>query len=186
MEITWIAARLTALLTWAAFAVCMRCYFRRARESSPAKDRLVLLAWLCTLAQLAVFAFGRPPILSLMIAGLVCFGLGHLLYWWALASHGKARPDFAGLSSAPTTLTASGPYRVIRHPIYAAYLVCWLAGALATGQALLLVSLGVMGVLYYRAAREEETSFLAGSLAGPYRDYQSRTGMFLPRLRRAA
>ena len=50
----------------------------------------------------------------------------------------------------------------------------------------LLGTVALMGVLYYRAARQEEESFLAGALAEQYRDYQTKTGMFLPRPRRAA
>ena len=39
-----------------------------------------------------------------------------------------------------------------------------------------------MAVLYYRAARDEERSLLAGPMAEQYREYSQRTGMFVPKL----
>jgi protein-S-isoprenylcysteine O-methyltransferase Ste14 len=186
MEIAWAIALITAILTWAAFAVCMRVYFRRAGEKNAAKDWLVRAAFACTAAQLICFAFGQPPSLVLALVGFACYALGNLAYWWALAAHGQERPDFACLPSAPSALTSTGPYRFIRHPIYAAYLLCWLAGPFVTGHWWLLATVLFMGVLYYRAARQEEDSFLAGPLADQYRVYQGQTGMFLPRLVRVA
>ncbi len=182
MELTWIAVRATACLTWVAFTICMRYYFRRAREARPAKDWLIRAATVSTLCQLAALALARAPGLTLLIAGLACYVVGNVLYWWALAAHGKARPAFACLPANPTALTATGPYCLVRHPIYAAYLMCWLAGALATGQLWLLGTVAVMGILYSRAARKEEAEFLSSPLAEQYRAYQRRTGMFLPRL----
>jgi protein-S-isoprenylcysteine O-methyltransferase Ste14 len=182
MGVAWIAASVIAWATWGAFAVCMRRYFRRARESSPAKDWLVRAATVSTAAQLIVLAVAPPPGLALILLGIACFAVGNLLYWSALASHGQDRPAFACLPDTPKTLTAVGPYGLVRHPIYAAYLVCWLGGVLVTGQAWLLVTVAAMGLLYYRAASQEEAGFLASALADQYRAYQRRTGMFLPRL----
>jgi protein-S-isoprenylcysteine O-methyltransferase Ste14 len=182
MELAWIATRIVACVTWVAFAICMRWYFRRSRETNRAKRLLTRAAGACTLAQLGAFAFVQPPSLVLLLAGLAFFAAGNLLYWWALAAHGKRRPAFACLPSTPTALTAAGPYGRVRHPIYAAYLACWIAGALATGQAWLLATVAIMGVLYYRAARQEEAGFLSSPLAVQYRAYQGRTGMFLPRV----
>jgi protein-S-isoprenylcysteine O-methyltransferase Ste14 len=182
MELAWIATRIVACLTWVTFGICMRWYFRRAREANRAKRWLIRAAGASTLAQLAALALVQPPILSLMLAGLACFAAGNVLYWWALAAHGKDRPAFAFLPAKPTALTAAGPYGLVRHPIYAAYLICWVAGALSTGQVWLLGTVAVMGVLYYRAARQEETGFLTSPLAEQYRAYQGRTGMFLPRI----
>src|SRR5262249_36865737 len=134
MKIAWAATLITAILTWATFAVCMRVYFRRARERNAAKDWLVRAAFVCTLAQLPWSARGRPTSLALLLVGAGCYALGHVAYWWALVAHGRERPDFACVPSTPSALTSTGPYRFVRHPIYAAYLMCWLAGPFVTGQ----------------------------------------------------
>jgi protein-S-isoprenylcysteine O-methyltransferase Ste14 len=178
-------ARLAVLaagyLTWVAFSVCMRYYFRKRRQASTAKRWLVRLAFLCTAAQLTALALVPPPTLLLAWAALAGYAAANALYWWALASHGKDRPAFAFVAVTPGAFNDRGPYRLVRHPIYTAYLLGWLAGALATGLPWLLAPAAVMGLLYYRAARLEEGWFLASPFAKEYRAYQRRTGMFLPK-----
>jgi protein-S-isoprenylcysteine O-methyltransferase Ste14 len=114
---------------------------------------------------------------------VACYALAHLLYWSALRAHGRDRPAFAFLPAAPAALKTAGPYRFVRHPIYAAYLLAWLAGVLVTGQAWLLAAPALMGAFYRRAALDEERSLLSGPLGAEYLAYRGRTGMFLPRLR---
>src|SRR5262249_2202493 len=77
-------------------------------------------------------------------------------------------------------LTQTGPYRVIRHPIYSAYLLAWLAGPIIAAQPWLLLTTLWMVILHYLAARQEERSFGASSFAQDYQSYRRRTGMFLP------
>ena len=83
---------------------------------------------------------------------------------------------------APPRLKTTGPYRLVRHPIYSAYLLGWVSGALATGQWWLFICPALMAALYYLAARQEEHMILSGPLAGQYRVYCQRTGMFVPRV----
>jgi protein-S-isoprenylcysteine O-methyltransferase Ste14 len=168
-------------LTWAAFTVCMRYYFRKRRQASTAKDWLVRCAFFCTALHLLALALVAPPNLPLAWAALACYAAANVFYWWALAAHGRERPAFVFVPVAPAAFTDRGPYRLVRHPIYTAYLLGWLAGTLATGLPWLLLTVAVMGLLYYRAARLEEKSFLASPFARQYRAYQRRTGMFLPR-----
>lgn len=181
MDVTRAAVLSAACSTWAAFAVCMRCYFRHARRAHPAKTWLTRCALLCTLVQLAALARARVPGPALAWGGVACFAAAQGLFWWALATHGRRRrPAFAFVPVAPACLVRGGPYRLVRHPIYTAYLLAWLAGAVAVGLPWLLLAVVLMGALYYRAARQEERSFLAGPLAPQYREYHQRTGMFLP------
>ena len=168
--------------TWGAFAVCMRCYFRRARDPHPAKRRLTRWAFACTLADLVVLTLPGPPGRLAAWAGVGGYAAAQGLFWWALAAHGRRRPAFAGVPVAPAAFVRAGPYRLVRHPIYTAYLLAWLAGAAATGCPWLLLPVALMGTLYYRAARQEEDAFLNSPFAPHYRDYQRGTGMFLPRL----
>jgi len=76
----------------------------------------------------------------------------------------------------------SGPYRFVRHPFYSAYLLFWLATALAdpglVGALLLLAPVAV----YFAAARHEEAKFARSDCAAGYQLYRPQAGMFLPRL----
>jgi protein-S-isoprenylcysteine O-methyltransferase Ste14 len=171
-----------AYLTWIPFAVCMRYYFRRYRTANRAKDWLVRCGGVCSLAQMALLPLCDLPAPPLVYVGVAGFVLASGLFWWALATHGRRRPNFAFVPAVPEAFTASGPYRLVRHPIYTAYLLGWLGGTLACGQFWLLALVALMGVFFYRAARQEEVLMLASSLGPQYRAYCRRTGMFLPKV----
>jgi len=76
-------------------------------------------------------------------------------------------------------LVQSGPYRLIRHPIYGFQMT------MLIGAALLLptwISLAIL-VIHYGCATikaSDEEKHLTGVFGGEYRDYMKRTGRFLP------
>jgi protein-S-isoprenylcysteine O-methyltransferase Ste14 len=112
--------------------------------------------------------------------GVGLYLLAHLVYWWSLAAHGGKRPAFALVAVKPQFLTQGGPYRLIRHPIYTAYLLVWLAGPVIAAQPWLLLTTLWMASLHYYAARLEERQFAGSELAHDYALYRRRTGMFAP------
>ncbi len=78
-------------------------------------------------------------------------------------------------------LATQGPYRLVRHPRYAAEALMNVALALFTG--LWLPLLGLLGwvAVYYQARAEERA---LAELSDEYKEYRRRTGMFFPRIRR--
>jgi protein-S-isoprenylcysteine O-methyltransferase Ste14 len=100
----------------------------------------------------------------------------------AVWAHGKHPPAVAFAPAVPTALVLDGPYRYVRHPFYASYLLAWLAGCAATANPWLLLTVVWMFGFYYVAARGEEESILQSGLADVYREYRNRTGMFLPKV----
>jgi len=81
-------------------------------------------------------------------------------------------------------IVQSGPYRRIRHPVYTGIV------ASAFGLSLLFLSLPLLGVALlllvmagYRARLEEDLLSSPEGFGPAYREYVSRTGRFLPRLR---
>lgn len=171
-----------ACVTWLALGLCMRYYFRGGRRQTQAKVWLTRAATAGTLGQLAALFFAEAPAPWRSWTALAGFALVHLIFWSALATHGRNRPAFAFLPDAPESLKTTGPYRLIRHPIYSAYLLGWLCTALATGWWWPFVFPAFMAVIYWRAARAEESAILAGPLGEQYREYLKRTGMFVPKL----
>lgn len=112
---------------------------------------------------------------------LFLYALSLGLFWWAVAVN-RARPLTIAFSpDAPSHLVTAGPYAYVRHPLYLSYMLCWIAGALATGQALLIPTAVGMGWIYHRAAVKEEKKFAASPLAEEYLHYTDRTGRFFPR-----
>lgn len=81
-------------------------------------------------------------------------------------------------------LITSGPYRWIRHPLYASLIWMFYGAAMAylSPLAALETTLVFLPAMVYRSNQEEQA--LTGVFGDAYRDYRARTGRFLPRLPR--
>jgi protein-S-isoprenylcysteine O-methyltransferase Ste14 len=112
-------------------------------------------------------------------AGIICFGIA--LFGWAHQALGRNWTAILALSNEHE-LVQSGPYRVVRHPMYSAFFIIgigffflsanWLAG---------IIYLGPLLVMYLSRVTPEETMMLE-RFGEPYRQYMKRTGRLLPRL----
>jgi len=104
-----------------------------------------------------------------------------LTMFWCCVRINRAQPlSLAFSNDRPAHIVTRGPYAWVRHPFYLSYLLCWIAGALATGQWALLATVALMGWIYRRAAVKEEAKFTASPLAEEYRRYALRAGRFVP------
>jgi protein-S-isoprenylcysteine O-methyltransferase Ste14 len=182
MHAPQLTAVLAASATWIGFASTMKTYFRHAERRTPAKTGLIVSGLACTVIQIAVLAGVKQPGAAWSWLGVGLYAAANGLFWWALTAHGKSHPAFAFIRVPPATLTTAGPYRLVRHPIYTAYLLAWCAGAVAAAQPWLLLAVGCMAIIYGSAAWQEEQAFLGSKFAGAYREYRGRSGMFLPKV----
>ena len=101
-------------------------------------------------------------------AGLLVSGL--VLAFWALHA------------IRPGVLTVTGPYAVVRHPMYTGYMLAFAGLFPLTLNLLGLVAL--LAVPAQVAVGLGEEAFLEGRHGGEYRAYAARTGRFWPRVRR--
>ncbi|HVI57751.1 MAG TPA: isoprenylcysteine carboxylmethyltransferase family protein [Luteimonas sp.] len=76
-------------------------------------------------------------------------------------------------------LITSGPYRLIRHPIYTGLLVLFLGNAIMVGDWRGLLAVAIVFASFWRKLRLEE-SWLAELFGEPYRMYQARTKALIP------
>jgi protein-S-isoprenylcysteine O-methyltransferase Ste14 len=118
-----------------------------------------------------------PPVLGWAMAGLTAAGFGFC--WWARLYLGR-------LWSAAVTrkedhhIVDTGPYALVRHPIYTGWIAASAATAAEHGTLSSVIGLGLMILGCWIKARLEE-SFLRGELgAESYDAYARRTGMLLP------
>jgi protein-S-isoprenylcysteine O-methyltransferase Ste14 len=81
-----------------------------------------------------------------------------------------------------TELVTTGPYAVVRHPIYALSILLMGCSAAVLPTPTMLAIACVHAFLMVLKARREERH-LAATHGDHYRDYERRTGGFLPRLR---
>jgi len=77
-------------------------------------------------------------------------------------------------------LIRTGPYRVIRHPIYTGILLALLGTAIAMGKVRGLLAIAVAWLSFYMKARREE-SFLMHEFGEQFEAHVKQTGMFLPK-----
>lgn len=115
------------------------------------------------------------PVLAGLGVALWAAGLG-LAIWarlyigrnWGMPMTRRERPD----------LVTTGPYRLIRHPIYTGIILALLGTALATTPFGLIAVAVIAGFFVFSATREER--FLAGEFPDSFPAYKARTKMLVP------
>jgi protein-S-isoprenylcysteine O-methyltransferase Ste14 len=129
------------------------------------------------------FAWMRLPLpYALRAAGVALGVLSLILLWWVQNSLG------ANFSTTITlrrnhTLVISGPYHLVRHPMYVAYLGFFLAGGLISANWIVgLFGVAIFAMLMTVRLRKEER-LLIERFGAAYREYSRNTPRFLPRPR---
>lgn len=78
-------------------------------------------------------------------------------------------------------LVTTGPFAVVRHPLYASLIWIFLGGSLVYANlGALALTLGVFLPMMYVRARKED-ALLRGAFGAQFADYEHSTGMLLPR-----
>jgi protein-S-isoprenylcysteine O-methyltransferase Ste14 len=119
-----------------------------------------------------------PPLVRLLGAPAALIGLA--LFLW-MFRHLGLNVTPTSMPRANATLVTTGPYRWIRHPMYTTVLILVTAVTLLTANLAVALSGLAMFVLLAARSRLEERR-LVEKFDAAYRDYQRRTGRFLPRL----
>jgi len=128
--------------------------------------------------------FRLPGDTAVQVLGYGLLAVGGLLGVTAIRHLGK----FMVLQIAVSRdhqLVTSGPYARIRHPLYTSVMVMSLGAALFYLNAVLVADfVVVLAIANYRARIEEALLSSPQGFGLQYRAYVTRTGRFLPRLRR--
>ena len=121
---------------------------------------------------------GGPSVSSApQVAGLVVLGTGLAFAVWARIHLGRNWGMPMTLKDAPELVT-SGPYRLIRHPIYSGLLLGLLGTALGAGPVWFIVP-AVVACYFAYCARVEE-GIMASEFPEAYPSYVARTKMLIP------
>lgn len=123
----------------------------------------------------------NPPLLDWAMVLVIAAGIAWC--WWARLHLGR-------LWSAEVTrkeghhVVETGPYRLVRHPIYTGFIAIYVGMAVICTTMLAFAALAVMTLGLWLKARVEE-QFLSEELgASAYGAYRARTPMLVPRLPR--
>lgn len=174
--------RLVALAGLVAVALSFLAGVRLAFERPRGRHRYRAsrVSALVFLAEAVAIASAPVPAPRALTA-LAVFAAALALFAWAARTNQGRKLGLAFGAAEPDHLQTAGPYRFVRHPFYASYVLAFVGGALAAGSAWVVAPMLVGAMTYWRAAREEEAAFAASPLRERYRRYARRVGMFLPR-----
>ena len=118
--------------------------------------------------------------LPLFVTGIVLIVGGYACTLWCYAAMGNTWRIGVN-KNEKTTLVERGPYRVIRHPIYAFQLVM-LAGAALLLPTILSFTILVLHYVCALLKAVDEENYLKTVHGQTYVDYMARTGRLLPKL----
>ena len=182
LSVLQIADLIACLGCFASFIWAMNHHFRTI-DRFPMRARAIQVTGaLFMLWHLLALLQARSSQGAAEIMALLLYGASFALFWICVRVNREQPLSVAFSLDAPAHLMKHGPYRHVRHPFYVSYSLAWIAGIVALAQPWLLLSLLVMGAIYYSAAATEERKFASSALAAAYADYQRHTGMFIPRL----
>jgi protein-S-isoprenylcysteine O-methyltransferase Ste14 len=115
-----------------------------------------------------------------MYAGLGIAVIATGLFVWAKRALGSQYSPCSD-SFVPERIIQHGPYRWLRHPIYAANLLLLGGLFISCGSLWVVANMGILAFYYVLSARNEETSLSAN--LPDYAEYLRSTGALIPRLR---
>jgi len=174
-------AKLVAVITGAEFICATMFYFRRRVKLRGTLVMSIFLFGAVILHAVLLVLADDTPLPQVTVA-FVLFGISNILFWSALFSHGARRPSAVFGETTPEALITSGPYRIVRHPFYLAYIAAFLGSAFVGNHwSLFLTTLGLFAC-YDWAARNEERLLIndTGPIGERYRDYKRRSWRWLP------
>lgn len=192
MSSIWTLPLWTACLYWGGVAVNAAMIKRRTGNSPSLRPRQALDYWLWLAWASIIGLWSTSPWITMSenalysslassLVGYLLITTGFLGTWWCYITLGNAWAISVN-ESTTNQLIESGPYRHVRHPIYALQWSIIFGSFLACPSIALLISLAILTVAMHKKATFEESA-LTAIFNDDYRSYMSRTGRFLPSLR---
>jgi len=171
---------IVGLLCYVTMGAVVRTHF--SSETVPREVRLtVVISYLGIMAFVYLMMRDRHA-LTLLAAALTIFLVSLALFLWAVRTTQSLRLKLAFDPEQAGFLTQAGPYKYIRHPFYASYILFWLACTIATLHPLVLLFLVVFSAVNLTAAYREEDAFEKSPFGTEYRIYRKTAGLFWPKL----
>jgi protein-S-isoprenylcysteine O-methyltransferase Ste14 len=122
--------------------------------------------------------WGNPSLAEWALLGVIAAGFAFC--WWARLHLGRLWSASVSRKEEHR-IVDTGPYRLVRHPIYTGFIVSYAGLAMISATALALSAVAFFTIGLWLKARLEE-QFLSDELgAVAYATYKARTPMLLPR-----
>lgn len=125
------------------------------------------------------FRFPFPAGIRWLGAGIIF--TGDLLFIWSHKSLGKNWSPILEIRKGHTLVT-DGPYRFIRHPMYAAILLIGIGVSFLSANWIVTLSYMLPVICLYMVRVSDEEKMMAEQFGNEYREYIKRTGRLIPKL----
>ncbi len=170
---------LIGLAYFLSISIATRQHFRS--DSYPAGMYVISALSLVGLGTFLYFAFRSELIFTGLTLVLILIAQG--LFTWAMR-HSKNKGLTLALDEQmqSESIITTGPWRYMRHPFYASYMIFWLGCALATQHIISVIAFLTLSGIYAYSARREERALSSGPLRKDYIEYRDTVGFFYPRL----
>jgi protein-S-isoprenylcysteine O-methyltransferase Ste14 len=170
------------------FSVYWEWAARGAAEASSSESKssrsvhvfLTNVSLLLIVAPIVGFGRALPVSIPIMSAGIAVEALGLLLAIWSRRHLGRYWSGEIAIK-VDHRLIRTGPYRLLRHPIYTGLLTMYAGATLVTGEWLAILGLAIAVFGYGRKIRLEETN-LDAAFGPEYEAYRRETWALIPGL----
>jgi protein-S-isoprenylcysteine O-methyltransferase Ste14 len=180
------------MVAWVAAAVYMWASALRANRIKRREGFLLsVLDWTLLIGGY-VFLFSHAPIVdprnphfiaprpALEFAGVAFTYLGMSLLIWSRVHLGRYWSAVVALKK-DHRLIQTGPYRAVRHPLYAGIILASMGVGLCVTTWSSLVGIALLATCFERRAHKED-ALLASEFGAEFEAYRQRTGRLIPRL----
>lgn len=134
----------------------------------------LLTSWIDT------FRLPFPAGIRWLGAGLIF--AGDLLFIWSHKALGSNWSPILEIRKGHTLVT-DGPYRFIRHPMYAAIFLIGIGVSLLSANWIVALSYMMPTASLYLVRVSDEEEMMIGQFGDEYRQFMTRTGRLIPKLR---
>jgi protein-S-isoprenylcysteine O-methyltransferase Ste14 len=177
------AAWLTWLASWLAAAVWANRTVKRATTWETVIYRIAIVAGTVLFTPWAAHRLAVPPLWDVGFAGAYALAgvtiAGLLFTWWARIHLGRLWSGSITRKENHRVID-TGPYALVRHPIYSGLIVALVATALTAATPTALVAAAILVFGFWLKARAEERFLTAELGADAYAAYRRRVPMLMP------
>ncbi|MHC1755104.1 MAG: protein-S-isoprenylcysteine O-methyltransferase [Methanosarcina sp.] len=130
-------------------------------------------------SRIDTFHFPFPAWVRWLGAGIIF--TGDLLFIWSHRALGRNWSPILEIRRGHTLVTG-GPYRFIRHPMYAAIFLIGTGVSLLAANWVVSLSYMLPVIFMYLIRVSDEEEMMRGQFGDEYRDYMRKTGRLVPKL----
>jgi protein-S-isoprenylcysteine O-methyltransferase Ste14 len=170
---------IVGLLCYLTMGVVVRTHFSSA--TMPREVRFAILVSYLGIMGFVYLMLRDQHATAPLVAALTIFAVSLVLFLWAVRTTRSKRLKLAFDPEPPDFVTRAGPFRYIRHPFYASYILFWLACTVATLHPLSLIFLAAFSAVNLTAANREEHAYERSPFAAEYMNYRKTAGLLWPK-----